>query len=461
MELPNEFKQKYERLLGKDESKKFFAAIDGQKISGFRLNPLKYNHKNVKYDLSQKIPFIDDGYYGKISGNDIEWLSGYVYSQDPSAMMPAQASNIKPGQRVLDLCAAPGGKTTALASKLDNQGILVANEISSSRSKKLRENLEKWGATNVLITNETPQDLTVVFKDYFDTILVDAPCSGEGMFRKDPDAMKYWSQDYVLTCQNRQKEILKSAYKMLKPGGKLVYSTCTFSPEEDEQIVEWLHQTYAMQVISLKSEQMTYGRPEWTLGQDESVRGTIRFWFQNDVGEGQYVALLQKEDDQKEFSQKSKRKKNKKVNQLAVRKLNKEERTLIEKVISKFTLPTSLQDWKNLALISKDHVFVPVIDRKDLDHLRIVNNGVELGLMKKKRFEPGQQLAQVLGQEKQKQVVDLNELEFKKYLHGEAFKVDSDLNGFVLVSYQNKIFSFGKLGGDKILKNYYPKGLRK
>ena len=187
-----------------------------------------------------------------MSGNDSEWLAGKVYSQDPSAMYPAQVAQIKPGEKVLDLCAAPGGKSTALVEKLKGDGVLVANEISTTRAKALRENLERWGATNSVVTNESPAHLAVNFKNFFDKIVVDAPCSGEGMFRKEPDAIKYWSQEYVLTCQTRQKEILNSAVEMLKPGGSLVYSTCTYSPEEDEQIVAWLVKEYGFKVLPIE-----------------------------------------------------------------------------------------------------------------------------------------------------------------------------------------------------------------
>ena len=198
--LPTEFIEKYQKLLGTEKSQEFFDAIDGTSKKGFRLNPLKFDYQNVSYDLSHPIRGVDDAFYGNVSGYSSDWVGGYVYSQDPAAMYPAQIANVKPGDKVLDLCAAPGGKSTALAQHLSNQGILVANEISSKRANNLRENL---------------------------------PCSGEGMFRKDPDAIQYWSQEYVLTCQARQKEILNEAVKMLEPNGELIYSTCTFSPEED------------------------------------------------------------------------------------------------------------------------------------------------------------------------------------------------------------------------------------
>ena len=180
------------------------------------MNPLKANYQKVSYDLSEPVNGVEDAYYGEISGRDIEWVNGYVYSQDPSAMYPAEALGVKPGQKVLDLCAAPGGKSTALLSALKNEGLLVANEISASRAKNLRENIERWGASNCLVTNEDTSQLAKKFPHFFDAILVDAPCSGEGMFRKNHDAVTYWSQEYVLECSSRQKEILNEAVKMLK-----------------------------------------------------------------------------------------------------------------------------------------------------------------------------------------------------------------------------------------------------
>ncbi|QNQ80400.1 RsmB/NOP family class I SAM-dependent RNA methyltransferase [Lactobacillus sp. PV034] len=465
LKLPTEFVEKYQKLLGLDESKKFFEAIEGENKKGFRLNPLKNDFKNVSYDLTHPVPGVDNAYYGNINGLSSEWTGGYVYSQDPSAMYPAQFAQVKPGEKVLDLCAAPGGKSTALAQALKGAGLLVANEISASRASNLRENLERWGASNVLVTNEDTESLAKVFPTYFDKIVVDAPCSGEGMFRKDPDAIQYWSQDYVLTCQKRQKDILNEAVKMLKPNGDLIYSTCTFSPEEDEEIVEWLSEKYNFKVLDLeKVAGMTSGVPKWTLNNFTDVEKTGRFWFQNGVGEGQFVAYLRKpgnESSSDNLDKKSKKRKNKK-NKDDLPHLNKKERELVQKVLQDFTLPNSLTNWEKEALISKDHVFIPIIDPKVIKNLRILNNGVELGLMKKNRFEPGHQLAEVLGQLPQKKVVELkDEAEYRAYLHGETVHSDLPYRGYVLVAFEGHIFSFGKVGNDNILKNYYPKGLRK
>lgn len=453
-ELPLEFKNKYQKLLGNKEAERLFSAIDQDSKKAFRINPLKPT--KVTYSTAVPVTDIPNGYYGAVSGQDPEWVSGEVYSQDPSAMFPAYVAQVKPGEKVLDLCAAPGGKSTGLGEELKNSGLLVANEISASRAKILRENIERWGISNVVVTNASSDQLAEKFPQFFDKILVDAPCSGEGMFRKNPDAISYWSPEYVETCAERQKEILTEALKMLKPGGRLIYSTCTFSPEEDEQIVQWLVDNYELQILpinNVKADNIAHGHPEWA-GGNEKLKQALRFWPQDSLGEGQFVAVLQLFGEN--TTVKSKKKKKRKNNL----SLNKNEKELVAKVLDKFNLPEFLQDWSNKTLIRNGHVFVPALSEDKLKGLKILNNGVELGVLKKNRFEPGHQLAEVLGQVKQTEVIDLkNKDDYLSYLHGETLQVNTELTGFVLVSYLGMIFSFGKIAG-KTLKNFYPKGLR-
>lgn len=299
------------------------------------------------------------------------------------------------------------------------------------------------------------------YPHFFDKILVDAPCSGKGMFRKDPAAMQYWSPEYVLTCQTRQKEILTQAMKMLKPSGELVYSTCTYSPEEDEEIVAWLVENYHLKIEPLKLYPgMSMGKADWSKSDLPELKDTVRLWFQNGVGEGQFVAHLKSTEEAQAVSIKVKKKKHQKNS--SVTRLTKDEITTVEEILDHFVLPVGLKNWQKAVLQSNGHVFVPAIDPELLNELHILNNGVELGLLKKKRFEPSHQLAEVLGQKAQKQLLNLkNKADYEHYLHGETIKVNSDLRGFVLVAFQNHIFSFGKIGNDQILKNFYPKGLRK
>ena len=459
LKLPNEFTAKYHKLLGPKADQLFAAMNDEEPKKAFRINALKQK-QDIGYALSKPVLGINNAYYGQVSGSDPEWVSGMVYSQEPAAMFPAQIAQVKPGEKVLDLCAAPGGKSTALAEQLRGDGLLVANDISSSRAKVLRENLERWGVTNALITNESPARLAQHFNNFFDKIVVDAPCSGEGMFRKNPDAVSYWSQDYVLTCQSRQKEILTAATEMLQPGGELIYSTCTFAPEEDEQIVSWLAQTYNFEIlpITLSNTNCAAGNPDWA-DQNPALTNTVRFWPFDELGEGQFVARLQKPASSvitKAKSQRQKRKREK----ASTRHLTNQEVELIAPVLKPFNLPSALSEWSTRCLVSHDHVFLPALTT-NIAHLKILNNGFELGLLKKNRFEPSHQLAMVLSQVEQKQVLELSQPDFTAFLHGETLRgQDKKMQGFILLSYQHLIFSFGKNTRDGVLKNFYPKGLR-
>lgn len=455
VKLPVAFREKYINLLGPKEAQNLFKALSGQPKKGVRLNSLKNNYQLSSVTKTNAIPFIHHAFYTQISAQDPEWVSGAAYSQDPAAMFPAQAAAAKPGERVLDLCAAPGGKATALGEELKGQGLLVANDISHSRAQALRENIERWGLTNALITNDDPASLAIKFPSFFDLVLVDAPCSGEGMFRKDPAAISYWSIAYVRKCAQRQKKILAQAVKMLRPDGRLLYSTCTFSPEEDEEIVAWLVQKYNFQIKPLKDlgPRVDHGHPDWTKSKIPLLKGTWRFWPQNGIGEGQFVALLVNKG-KRTIVTKTKTKKQEKP-----LRLTKKQRELIQKVLSQFNLPAALKDWSRQALVSHNHVFIPAL-LMNLSGLRVLSNGTELGLLKKNRFEPGHQLAEVLGQVHQDRVLDLKQkTDYLSYLHGETLRVETQERGFILVSYKHMIFSFGKLA-NRILKNYYPKGLR-
>ncbi|BDR60518.1 RsmB/NOP family class I SAM-dependent RNA methyltransferase [Lactobacillus xylocopicola] len=457
LNLPTTFCQKYRDLLGEGQAEELFAAMADAPQKAYRINQLK-SFQQVSYSQARPVPGISNAWYGQVGGRDPEWVSGTVYSQEPAAMFPAYSAAVQPGDRVLDLCAAPGGKSTAIGEALRGQGLLVANEISASRAQILRENIERWGIANALVTSAAPASLAAQFPQFFDKILVDAPCSGEGMFRKNPAAAQYWSQDYVLTCQRRQQEILLAAVKMLKPGGELIYSTCTFAPEENEQIVSWLVEQFDFQVqpLALRGVKVASGRPEWAQG-ETCLSQTIRFWPFDGLGEGQFVAKLRLPGQETQPCPSPKKKLAKpKIPQGG---LTRSEQELVATVLDYFTLPTCLAEWANRSRVSHGHVFIPVLPPANL-HVKVVNNGSELGLLKKNRFEPGHQLAMLLGQVKQERVIDLSAAAYLSYLHGETLPVKTALRGFVLVSYHNFIFSFGKVAGNGILKNFYPKGLR-
>ncbi|MCC8104609.1 MAG: RsmB/NOP family class I SAM-dependent RNA methyltransferase [Clostridiales bacterium] len=341
MNLPQEFLARMEALLG-DGYPAFLQSYEEPRRYGLRVNTLKISvdefQRMAPFHLTP-IPWIDNGFFYEkedaVSRHPF-YYAGLYYLQEPSAMTPAQLLPVSPGERVLDLCAAPGGKATALAAKLQGQGLLVANDISAARAKALLKNLELFGVTNALVTNTTPNVLSAHFPESFDKILVDAPCSGEGMFRKDAASAAAWSLKKVNDCARTQKEIVSYAVSMLRPGGMMLYSTCTFSPEEDEQVIAYLLENHPeMELVEIPmAEGFVHGlgdvlsgdwqrrvhraaenqTPEHSLEKNSSGRNCVpelsrcvRIFPHKMPGEGHFMALLQKRDEglQKNLSPKS------------------------------------------------------------------------------------------------------------------------------------------------------------
>ncbi|WP_019778472.1 RsmF rRNA methyltransferase first C-terminal domain-containing protein [Streptococcus sobrinus] len=435
MTLPKDFIEKYQRLLG-NQAADFLATFEQEAVAAFRTNPLK----KVQKDFSDPIANTLWGHFGKVSGKSIEHVTGLVYSQEPAAQMVAQVAAPQKGMKVLDLAAAPGGKTTHLLSYLDNTGILVSNEISKKRSKILVENVERFGATNVVVTNERPERLAKTFKDYFDLIVLDAPCSGEGMFRKDPDACQYWDKDYPAQCANLQKEVLQEAMKMLAPSGRLVYSTCTWSPEENEAVVVWLLESY----------------PDLELLPIEKINGMVegldmpqvaRMYPHLFEGEGQFVTHFQ---DKRSAPSQPQKVKSPRSN------LTAEQRQIWQNFSKKYLridLSGLLQTFGNQLYCLPEGL-------PDLTGLKLARNGLHLGTFKKKRFEPSFALGLALTSDQVKQGVTLSPEDFKAYVSGNTVSISGDYqNGWYQVLAEGNGLGFAKLVNGT-LKNYFPKGLR-
>mgnify|MGYP000373399722 FL=1 len=433
MKFPSDFIEKYKDLLGA-EAEEFFTSFDQEAVSAYRINPLKKQQK----DYPDPIPGTPWGHYGKISGKSSDHATGLVYSQEPAAQMVAQVAAPSKGSRVLDLAAAPGGKSTHLLSYLDNTGLLVSNEINFKRSKVLVENIERFGAKNVVVTNTSADKLAKVFKNYFDMIVFDGPCSGEGMFRKDPDAIQYWHKDYPSELAQLQKDILADGLKMLAPGGQLVYSTCTWSPEENEGVVAWILENYPdLELVAIpKLNGMSDGIdfPE-----------TARMYPHHFKGEGQFVAKFQ----DKRVAEQARIKEGKS-------NLNKEQKQLWEDFAKKH-LKTRLD---GLLQVFGDNLYLLPKGLPDLSKVKIARNGLHLGVFKKKRFEPSFALGIALTSDEAVSSIELTQDQFAQYVSGNVVTLDqTQPNGWYQLLVDGNGFGFAKIVGNTV-KNYYPKGLR-
>ncbi|PYE52354.1 RsmF rRNA methyltransferase first C-terminal domain-containing protein [Paenibacillus barcinonensis] len=311
VQLPHMFTERMKHLLG-DQFESFMQSYEQSPHAGLRVNTLKISMEQFKemapFDL-RPIPWCETGFYvphGVKPGLHPYYHAGLYYIQEPSAMAPVEQLQVQPGDRVLDLCAAPGGKSTQIAAKLQGKGVLVTNDIHAERTKALAKNIELYGVRNAVVLNESPERIADAFPHYFNKVLIDAPCSGEGMFRKDEDMVKSWEHHSVEKCVLMQRDILETAARLLAPGGTIVYSTCTFAPEENEaMIAAFLKLNPDFSVVNIaETKGFAPGRPDWvremlptqaseTAEVLDQTRGTARLWPHLLEGEGHYVAVLQ------------------------------------------------------------------------------------------------------------------------------------------------------------------------
>ncbi len=524
IQLPQDFMIRMQDMLG-EAYPAFLRSYEAEKYQALRVNALK----GTKEEFLEKAPFAEltpvswekNGFYyahghvrklaaAQTPGKNPLHEAGVYYIQEPSAMAPAVYLGAKPGERVLDLCAAPGGKTTQIAAYMQNEGLLVCNEIHAARAKVLSENVERMGIRNALVTNETPQRLSEVFGGYFDRVMVDAPCSGEGMFRKNEEACGEWSLENVQLCADRQDMILDCADEMLRPGGRLVYSTCTFAPAENEgSIARFLqrHSEYQI-VVAQKYEGMSDGVPMWAYygenrqeGKDmpedsavsaarmirsdndrcsdstvpvcetpqsgnrtnmkdrcagegvSALRHTIRLFPHLAHGEGHYVAVLQKggavPDGYRAFP----------ANGLQKGLCTKEAKEFLQ--FQQETLRVDLTAGAEDRLLKfGEQLYLMPEGMPSIKGLKVLRAGLHLGTIKKNRFEPSHALALALRKEDAKRAMELgSEENASAYLGGMTLNHDGE-KGWYLMTYEGYSIGWGKLTG-QIMKNHYPKGLRK
>ncbi len=456
--LPDAFSDKMKMLM-KDEWKAFADAFDAPAHKGIRRNTLKIDEQSFKRLVSfvgTPVPWCRTGYEidSEIRpGKHVAYYAGLYYVQEPTAMIPAEALSPKPGDMVLDLCAAPGGKTTQLACMLDGEGVIASNELVTSRSKILAENTERMGIVNSVVTSAFPEKLLPAFAGAFNKIQVDAPCSGEGMFRKNPDAAKQWSPERVSACAERQKKLMMTVDKLLACGGEVVYSTCTFSPEENEQVMEAMLETGRYEAVPLELPGIVgRGRPEWTLHGTKAVSLALHVMPHEVPGEGHFIAKFRKTADASNQPPLDGKRSKKTAFVRADKKTIKYLKTFCDETDMAFPQGEILR--------VGDVLFTPPegFNTARLSGMRLLRCGIPLAEVKKNRVEPTHTLAMTLSPENFGNVYDTDDDEIAfAYLKGEP--LTAPVKGWCLVCWHGFPLGFGK-GDGRIIKNHYPKGLR-
>ncbi len=421
--MTDEYLRRMQKIL--PDFEKYKACLGQAPYKGIRVNTLKISvseFKEISPFALEQVEWERDGFLigEEKPGRSVYHDAGLFYVQEPSAMCAAPLLEVKPGERVLDLCSAPGGKGTQLAQAMRGEGVLVLNEKVADRAKILLQNVERMGIVNAVVTNADPSELSERLEGYFDKVLVDAPCSGEGMLRKEAAAAENWSLSNVEMCAARQKKILESAAKLVTPGGMLVYSTCTFSEEEDERNAEWFVREFPQ--FELLSQRKIYPHRE--------------------KGEGHFAALFRKCDGEKRRFRAWKPFADKKN----VASWKEFEREFLKKSLC-----------GEFLTFGKNICFMPA-ELFSLDGLRVLRAGLLLGENTGKRFEPAHALAMGADRNNLTKIADLDDEQVLRYLHGEELPA-RDLHGWCVAAYHGYPIGLAKNAG--ALKNHYPKGLRR
>lgn len=444
--LPPDFVKQMKQLL-QTEFTDFMDTYTQSPTRGLRINKQKILPdrliSQVPFEL-EPIPWCEEGYYFDYPkdrpGKHVYHAAGLYYIQDASAMAPALALDPQPGEKILDLCAAPGGKSTQIAAKMNGQGLLVSNEIDGKRIRVLIENLERLGITHSVVANETPERLAKHFPQFFDRILVDAPCSGEGMFRKDRDTRNRWSARLVDQCAQLQGRILDAAATMLRPGGRLVYSTCTFNQRENEGVIETFLATHPSFQLVPTPQQQHYKVGYGGIGS--------RLWPHHLRGEGHFIAVLEKDTGDPARN----------LRLVKHKPLPKTVRQLLQD-FWKETLSTPVPLDQTFTMYG-DHLYLISDQLPSLKGVKVKRPGFYLGEIKKNRFVPSYALAMAQSAETMKRVINFSsqDPDLYRYLQGETLPC-SETKGWTIVAVDSFPLSWGKVAGG-MLKNHLPKWLR-
>ncbi|MDO4276757.1 MAG: RsmB/NOP family class I SAM-dependent RNA methyltransferase [Eubacteriales bacterium] len=459
--LPQAFLERMKDMLG-SEYENFLNSYDSPRTFGLRVNTAKISCREFEQICPfpiEKIPWIENGYFYQEESRPARcpyYQAGLYYLQEPSAMTPASRILVEPGEYVLDLCAAPGGKATALGAMLKGEGLLVANDISTSRARALLRNIELFGIPNVFVANETPKKLTKAFPQFFHKIILDAPCSGEGMFRKEEALARDWTPEKSGELAKLQRELILQAWEMLRPGGQLLYSTCTFAPEEDEGTISFLlEQCPETEILDIPGyEGFSPGIPSFG-NNDPRLDKCVRIFPHKMDGEGHFLALLQKPGSSLSDSVS------------AGTRLDSNGRKWMEVFFSEIgmkSLGGHPFDW-NRVEIRADKVYYLPPETQNFRGITFLRNGLYLGDLKKNRFEPSQPLALALHKDEAEAVISLpvNDQRLTRYLKGETLNIQpgeaAHEKGWHLLCADGYPIGFGKLV-NQVLKNKYPAGWR-
>ncbi len=453
--LPEKFTERMRVMLGA-EYDAFIATYDSEAVRAVRVNPIKCGGQSLPFGdrfFTAKIPHIENGYMlGDIDGigKTPEHHAGMIYVQDPAAMAAVAGVDIKSDAWVADLCAAPGGKSSAVIERLSDGGFLLSNEYVPKRAKVLVGNLERLGATRAMVTSMDTGKIAELYSEAFDLVIVDAPCSGEGMFRKSEEAVRDWSEENVRISAMRQREILDNAYKILKPSGELLYSTCTWSMEEDEETVYNFIETHPdMRIIPLKAEVSTAGVPGIKIPGKANIgiEETRRFYPHINPGEGQYIALMKKGGTPQNMQTILYKERTK--------SLTKEESAALEQffrdTLHKKPEGRVIKDGENLYLIQHGCPLPPY---------SVFMPGVLIGEICRGIIKPSHQFFSAFGREFRRKInLTPDDARTEKYLVGEEIDTDIFDNGWCAITYLGAPLGGGKISLGRV-KNHYPKGLR-
>ncbi len=455
--LPDDFLKDMQKLF-ENNYIKFLDTYNNESYTGLRANTLKISKPELKAIadfVGDEIPWSQDGFYYENNQRPAKsplYHAGLYYIQEPSAMSVINNIEILPGMKVLDICAAPGGKTVNIAAKLKNNGLLVTNDINNQRTKAILKNIELYAITNTLVTNETHQRLEQIFPDYFDRIILDAPCSGEGMFRKDDSLIKSWQRSKKDSIPV-QKELLDACAKMLKSDGLLIYSTCTFNQDENEnQIIDFLSRNKDFLCIGIPKE---YG-----LTSRENLPQSARLLPHNLKGEGHFLCLMKKVSDNNY----------KKDNVLAKQLEQAKNISDDSRYFQRDKLPREYLDFENQNLniilngnfvISNDKLYKEIYTDNLPKGFKVIRNGLYIGEIKNQHFIPSQAFIMTLSKADFKNFIDLDQSNplVMKYLKGETIFIEDKIDGFYAIGVNGYVLGYGKLQNEK-LKNGYNKNWR-